>query len=67
MIMNIETWFPTSIYYDDLEPDEEVGNNMFSFIESFYEKKQNLNPISITLLGMLLVIIVFIMTQLLIG
>tara|TARA_B100002019_G_scaffold96734_1_gene83275 strand:+ start:191 stop:856 length:666 start_codon:yes stop_codon:yes gene_type:complete len=44
MIMNIETWFPTSIYYDDLGPDEEVSYNMFSFIESFYEKKKDLKP-----------------------
>lgn len=39
--MPIETWFPTSIYYEDLLPDEEVRNGMISYVDSFYEKNKH--------------------------
>ena len=32
----IETWFPVSIFYEDLEPPEQVTQDMMNYVDNFY-------------------------------
>ena len=32
----IETWFPISIFYEDLEPPEQVTQDMMDYVDNFY-------------------------------
>ena len=41
IIMALESWFPTTIFYEDLAPPDEVHDDMLRYVDEFYDEHKD--------------------------